>query len=84
MGADAIHADGGIYNVNIEEVPIKQAMLRSAAKIILLADSSKFQIRGFARVCDLSEVDIVITDNKISPEVQETIQDKFHNELVIV
>jgi DeoR family transcriptional regulator of aga operon len=62
LGADAIHADGSIGNVNIEEVAIKQAMIKVASTVVLLADSSKFSIKGFAKVCDLKDIDILITD----------------------
>jgi DeoR family transcriptional regulator, aga operon transcriptional repressor len=68
IGADAIHADGTISNVNIEEVPIKQAMIKAANQVILLTDSSKFGITGFARVCDITDVDYIITDNNAPEE----------------
>jgi len=42
IGADAIHQDGTVSNVNIEEVPIKQAIIKAADKVILLTDSAKF------------------------------------------
>ena len=63
LGADAIHEDGSIGNVNIEEVAIKQAMMQAATTVILLADSSKFAIKGFAKVCDLNDVDVLVTDS---------------------
>jgi len=62
LGADAIHPDHTISNVNLEEVPIKQAMVHAAKQVFLLADSTKFQKTGFAKVCDLSEVNKLITD----------------------
>ena len=65
IGADAIHADGTISNVNIEEVPIKQAMIQAAEEVILLCDSSKFGITGFAKVCGIEELDYLITDRGI-------------------
>jgi DeoR/GlpR family transcriptional regulator of sugar metabolism len=68
IGADAIHADGTISNVNIEEVPIKQAMIKAADQVILLADSSKFGITGFAKVCDLTDIDFVISDSNAPEE----------------
>jgi len=66
LGADAIHQDGVISNVNIEEVAIKQAMVKAADTTILLADSSKFNKDGFAKICDLKDIDILITDQGIS------------------
>ncbi len=47
LSADAIHLDGSIANVNLDEVAIKQAMVNAGREVILLADSSKFQYDGF-------------------------------------
>jgi len=84
LGADAIHPDGGIYNVNVEEVPIKQAMIRAANKVILVTDSTKFTLHGFAKVCDLSQVNVIITDDQIGAETQEMIRGSFRKEIIMV
>ena len=65
IGADAIHSDHTVTNVNFEEVPIKQAMLRAAKQVFLVADSTKFEKTGFVKVCDLSDADAIITDSGI-------------------
>jgi DeoR/GlpR family transcriptional regulator of sugar metabolism len=74
LGADAIHRDCTISNVNFEEVPIKQAMLKAAKEVILVADSSKFNKAGFVRVCDLTDIDIVITDSGLSQEIIDLLR----------
>ncbi len=79
IGADAIHPDGTISNVNIEEVPIKQAMIKAANQVILLTDSSKFGITGFARVCDITDVDYVITDNNAPEEFRACCKERQVN-----
>lgn len=66
LGADAIHPDLSVFNVNLEEVPIKQSMVNAAKKVFLIADSSKFEKTGFAKVCNLSENDTLITDRGIT------------------
>jgi len=66
LGADAIHEDGTISNVNIQEVSIKKAMIDAAKETFLLTDSTKFGITGFAKVCHLSEINYVITDDRLS------------------
>jgi DeoR/GlpR family transcriptional regulator of sugar metabolism len=68
LGADAIHRDGIVSNVNLEEAMIKQAMIAAAEKVILLADSSKFEKAGFAKVCHLSDLNTIITDSGISED----------------
>jgi DeoR family fructose operon transcriptional repressor len=74
LGADAINQDGVISNVNIEEVAIKKAMIKAADQTILLADSSKFTKSGFYRVCDLEDIDILITDSGISEKSLELVE----------
>ena len=57
--------------MNIEEVPIKQAMLRAAKQVILLADSSKFNKTGFVSVCNIKDIDLIITDSGVPKEMIE-------------
>jgi len=66
LGADAIHADGVVANVNLDEVPVKQAMLHAGEQVILLADATKFELSGFAKVCNLADIHTLITDSRIS------------------
>jgi len=73
LGADAIHSDGTIGNVNIEEVAIKRAMIASASQVILLADSSKFEVAGFANVCDLEDIDLLITDKNVTNDAKKVL-----------
>lgn len=74
LGADAIHPNGLISNVNMEEVAIKRAMIKSADQTFLLADSSKFNKSGFFKVCDLGDVDVLITDDGLPKTASEMIQ----------
>lgn len=82
IGADAIHPDGVIANVNIQEVPIKQAMINAADKVILLTDSSKFGNAGFAKVCDITDCDHIVTDEGLSKEYIEFIKGKNVNLII--
>jgi DeoR family transcriptional regulator of aga operon len=83
LGADAIHSDHTVTNVNFEEVPIKQAMLHAAKQVFLLADSTKFEKTGFVKVCDLSDVDAVITDSGISQDKLAQYQSLSLNVVVV-
>ena len=51
-------------------------MLKAAQKVIVLADSSKFGKKSFARICDLSEVDEIITDKGISDIKRKKLEEK--------
>lgn len=76
LGADAIHSDGTIANVNLEEVGVKQAMICAGDKVILLTDSSKFEVTAFAKVGILEDIDLIITDNSISPKARELLKNR--------
>jgi DeoR family transcriptional regulator of aga operon len=51
-------------------------MMLSAQKIIVLADSSKFGKKSFAKICDLNQIHELITDNGIPPEIKRKIEEK--------
>jgi DeoR family transcriptional regulator, aga operon transcriptional repressor len=83
LGADAIHEDGVISNVILEEVEVKKAMLAAARTKIVLADSSKFQITGFCQVAELSTIDQLITGKEITPQTRELVEKMVVNPLFV-
>jgi DeoR family transcriptional regulator, aga operon transcriptional repressor len=57
------------------EATLNQQMIRSAQRVIVLADSSKFGRRGFSRICGLSEIDMIITDDEASPAFVKNLEE---------
>jgi len=81
LGADAIDSDLVIGNVLYDEVAIKKAMIKAARKRVLLADSSKFYRSGFMKVCDLRDLDLLISDSGLDEACASklrTAQVNFH------
>ncbi|QWF83521.1 DeoR/GlpR family DNA-binding transcription regulator [Amycolatopsis sp. CA-230715] len=68
IGAEAIHPAAGVTNINVIEVPVKQAMIAAADRAVLVADSSKFGRRALAPVCPLAEFDTILTDDALPAE----------------
>jgi len=62
LGADAVSIDNGISGHNMYDVRLKQIMIDNSAKVILLADHSKFTSGAFIHVAPLDQVDVLITD----------------------
>lgn len=54
----------GVTDSNETDSMIKQAMLGSAERRILALDSEKFDKKSFVRICELTDVDIIVTDSK--------------------
>lgn len=67
IGVDGIDFDYGITTTDMREAELNRKMMKAAQKTIVLADSSKFGRRGFAKIADIVEVDMIITDSGISP-----------------
>jgi DeoR/GlpR family transcriptional regulator of sugar metabolism len=53
---------GRVTTHNLGDAQVKQAMMRSAARVILAADSAKFRQTAMAVVCEASAADMIITD----------------------
>ncbi len=66
--------DFGVSGANLEETMVNRAMLRIAREVILVSDSTKFSKRSMSRIAPFSEIDIVISDTSLQPELQEKIQ----------
>lgn len=70
-GAD----ERGFYNSNLLLVETEQAMMASAAEVIVAADSTKFGRTSLARLCGLEEVDSLVVDQAIDEDWRRTVRD---------
>jgi DeoR family transcriptional regulator of aga operon len=68
IGVDGIDLDHGLSITNIVEASLNQKMISMAQTVVVLADSSKFDRRGLGKICNLEQVDIIITDKGVSEE----------------
>jgi DeoR family L-fucose operon activator len=76
LSCKGVHLDRGISESNELQARIKERMIGIADEVILLADSSKFGVQSFTHVADLNNVDVIITDRRISKETLEQLQDR--------
>jgi len=58
----------GYYNSNLLLVETERGMMKTADEVIVVADSTKFGRTSLARLCDLGEVNIVVTDSDIGQQ----------------
>lgn len=65
LGVDGIDLEFGISTSNAAEAHLNQLMVSQAQSVIILADSSKINKKGFGKICDLDKIQTLITDNKI-------------------
>jgi len=58
----------GITDFHVGEARLHRQVIQNASQVIVVADSSKFGVRGMTNVCPIQDIDILITDSKISVE----------------
>jgi DeoR/GlpR family transcriptional regulator of sugar metabolism len=62
MSPCGIDAKAGITTHLLAETAVKRAAAKASQRVIAVADSSKLGRVAFGHVCDLDEIDIVLTD----------------------
>lgn len=81
ISCKSLSLESGIMDSNEAECDLKKAMVKQAAKTILLADHSKFDQVSFIKIVDFSDIDYIITDEEPSAEWLEVFK-KYNIELI--
>lgn len=74
IGCNGVSATGGVTNLNLPEAEVKRRMLDGANNRIVVADGSKLGRTSLAKVCDLSEVDRLLTAGAADESVMEELR----------
>ncbi|WP_405010887.1 DeoR/GlpR family DNA-binding transcription regulator [Kitasatospora sp. NBC_01539] len=74
IAANGFSPEGGLSTPDLAEAAVKRAMLTGARRVLLLADSSKYGARHFARFGGLPEVDVLVTDTGLTDGQAAEIQ----------
>ena len=69
LTSGGIDLTAGVTEYEFDDSETKLAALRSARRIILVADSSKLGAVAFVRLCSIEEVDVIVTDAGAPAEI---------------
>lgn len=75
IGIDGITGDS-LTDYQMEEANLKRHMIKRASYVIGLADSSKFGITTWNHVCELNEIQMIVTDSKVPAKYLEELRYK--------
>lgn len=73
MGAAAVGPQG-VMQADVVLVASERRLIDRAEQVILLVDSSKFETRSGTIVCELGEIDTLITDPNIAPTAADMVR----------
>jgi len=75
IGTNGISAAFGLSTPDPEEAAVKAAFVRSARRIVVLADSSKLDAETLVQFASLKDLDTVITNSNPSPALAAALSD---------
>jgi DeoR/GlpR family transcriptional regulator of sugar metabolism len=73
MGVHGASADAGLTTPNLLEAETDRALVAASARIIVVADHTKWGIRGLSRIADLKEVDVFVSDPGLDNDARAAI-----------
>jgi DeoR family transcriptional regulator of aga operon len=68
IGVDGVHPTAGFTTHHEVEAHTNRALVRSAARVIVVADSSKIGRRGFAKIGDIATASDIVTDDQAAAD----------------
>jgi DeoR family transcriptional regulator of aga operon len=76
LSVDGISLEHGFTTSNMMEAHLNAKMIKSVQKTIVLADSSKFGKKGFGKICNLEDVDQIITNKNLPEKFLRALEEK--------
>ena len=73
MGVHGLTEEAGFTTPNLLEAETNQALMASARRVVVVADHTKWGVRGLSRIADLSRADVVVSDGGLAPVARTTI-----------
>lgn len=68
-----VSLSAGLTDYLFDEINIMQKSMEISHEVIVLADSSKFDAISLVKICDLEQINVIITDSKL----KKNILDKY-------
>lgn len=74
VGTNGVTVERGLTTPDLGEAAAKRAMVRSARRVVLLADHTKVGQEHFVRFAEIGEVDALVTDGGIEEEAAHELE----------
>lgn len=74
IGTNGLHSDFGLSTPDPLEAAVKSALISSARRVVLLADSSKFGQETLVRFATLDAIDTLVTDQAPDAQLAQALE----------
>lgn len=75
IGTNALTGAHGLSTPDVDEAAVKRAMVASAHRVVVVADSSKIGREDFVRFAGIDDIDVLVTDSGIPDSVRNDLTD---------
>lgn len=75
LGVHGMDERLGYSTPNLAEAEVNRAFIESARRVVVLADHTKWDVRGLAQIAPLERADLVVTDSGLPDSARRTFQD---------
>ncbi|MBR0599099.1 DeoR/GlpR family DNA-binding transcription regulator [Sinanaerobacter chloroacetimidivorans] len=82
LGAAGVSENSGLTDFGMDEVETKKAFIERSKEVIALTDSSKFGKVSFTTICKFNDINHIITDCDLDPQMQNSIRKKGVNLII--
>jgi DeoR/GlpR family transcriptional regulator of sugar metabolism len=83
IGPGGVTAKNGITDYHFEEAQVRKKMIDIADTVIAVADYSKIGVSAFTQVCELNEVDVIVTDWNVSQKALQELRTEKTQVIVV-
>ena len=73
FSAKGLSVGAGFTDAHLPEVEVKERLIAAGRKVVALLDSSKVGLEAFSKIVGLERIDVLITDIRPPPVLQEAL-----------
>ncbi|GAA2814063.1 DeoR/GlpR family DNA-binding transcription regulator [Streptomyces showdoensis] len=77
LGVHGISVEAGLSTPNLAEAETNRRLVHAARRVVVVADHTKWGTVGLSSFATLDEVDALVTDRGLSPEVREEMAERL-------
>jgi DeoR/GlpR family transcriptional regulator of sugar metabolism len=83
LGVHGFDERAGLTTPNIEEAETDRALVASARRVVVVADSTKWGVVGLSSIARLDDVDVLVTDDDLDPEARRVLASRVGRLIVV-
>ena len=77
MGVHGMSEDAGFTTPNLLEAETDEALIASAERVVVVADHTKWGVRGLVSIARLDDADVLVSDGGLSSEARSVLADSI-------